>query len=146
MGFGVSGASAVIFLGLFVAAGTLYATASNAGELVSDAAHDDRERLLDRQNTAINVTDATYDTGEGSLDVTVENTGTHALSVDATTVLVDNAYVSTENATVDGATGTDLWTPGTTLRLSVTLDAAPDRAKVVTETGVADAAAVTVRN
>ena len=148
MGFGVSGASAVIFLGLFMAAGTLYATASNTAELVSDAHHDDRERLLDRQNTALNVTDATYDTSESTLNVTVENTGTYVLSVSATTVLVDNTYVSTENATVGGASGTDLWEPGHTLRLSVSMSSVTDdaRVKVVTETGVADAAVVKVRN
>ena len=148
MGFGVSGASAVIFLGLFIAAGTLYATTSNTAEIVSDAHHDDRERLLDRRNTALNVSDATYDTSDDTLNVTVENTGTHTLSVNATTVLVDNAYVSTANATVDGVSSTDLWEPGETLRLSVTTTSVTDesRVKVVTETGVSDGADIEVRN
>ncbi len=147
MGFGVSGASAVIFLGLFIAAGTLYATTSTTAELVSDASHDDRERLLDRRNTALNVTEAVYDTSEDTLNVTVENTGTHTLSVNDTTVLVDNEYVSTENATVEGVSGTDLWEPGQTLELTLTnVTSAPDRVKVVTETGVSDAESVQVVN
>ena len=147
MGFGVSGASAVIFLGLFVAAGTLYATTSNAAELVSDATHDDRERLLDRRNTAINVTDFEHDVNANTTTVTVENTGTHTLSVGATTVLIDNEYASTVNATVGGDASTDLWEPGQTLELTVSnATSTPDRVKVVTETGVADDAAVRVVN
>ena len=147
MGFGVSGASAVIFLGLFIAAGTLYTTTSNTAEIVSDAHHDDRERLLDRRNTAINVTSAVYDTSAETLNVTVENTGTHTLSVDATTVLANNTYVSTSNATVDGASGTDLWEPGTALELTVSnVTDYPARVKVVTETGVADATPVRETN
>lgn len=146
MGFGVSGASAVIFLGLFIAAGTLYTTTSDVAEVVGDAHHDDRERLLDRRNTAVNVTDAVYDTSD-TLNVTVENTGTHTLSVNATTVLVANEYVSTANATVGGDASTDLWGPGQTLELTVSnVTVTPDRVKVVTETGVADAASVREKN
>ena len=148
MGFGVSGASAVIFLGLFVAAGTLYATTSNAAELVSDATDDDRERLLDRRNTALNVTDATY-ASDDTLTVTVENTGTHVLSVDATTVVVDDAYGPVTNTTVGGDPSTDLWGPGTALRLTLAnvtetagLTDEPARVTVVTGTGVSDAATV----
>ena len=146
MGFGVSGASAVIFLGLFIAAGTLYTTTSNTAEVVSDAQHEDRERLLDRRNTAINVTDAVYDTSD-TLNVTIENTGTHTLSVNATTVVADNEYGVVTNASVEGDPMTDLWEPGTTLRLTVTnIDTVPSRVKIVTETGVADAAPVRETN
>ena len=145
MGFGVSGASAVIFLGLFVAAGTVYATTSNATELVSDAHHDDRERLLDRRNTALTVTDAVYYPANDTLVVTADNTGTHTLSVNATTVLVNNTYVSVTNATVDGDASTDLWESETALELTltgVTESPDPDRVKVVTGSGVSDASTV----
>ena len=146
MGFGVSGASAVIFLGLFLAAGTLYATTSQTAERVADARDDDSERLLDQRNTAINVTDAVHRANADEFNVTVENTGTTTLAVNDTTVLADNEYVSTANATVDGASETDLWAPGATLRLTVNRSSAPERVKVVTETGVADSRSVRAVN
>ena len=136
MGFGVSGASTVIFLGLFLAAGTLYATTSQTAERLADARDDDSERLLDQRNTAINVTDAVHRANDDELNITVENRGTTTLSVNDTTVLADNEYVSTANATVDGASGTDFWPPGTTLHLTLNRSSAPERIKVVTETGV----------
>lgn len=143
MGFGVSGATAIIFLGLFIAAGTLITTTSTTFEEI-DEAHDDRqERLLDRRNTDIAVENAVYNTTTGTLNLAVSNEGSTTLSVNGTTVLVDNQYESTATAEVDGIAATDLWEPGETMTLNLTLGE-PARVKVVTEQGVADTSDVTV--
>ncbi len=143
MGFGVSGATAIIFLGLFIAAGTLITTTSTTFEEI-DEAHDERqEKLLDRRNTEIAVETARYNTTSGTLNLSVSNEGSTTLSVNGTTLLVDNQYASTATARVDGLAATDLWGPGETMTLNLTM-AEPSRVKIVTERGVADASDVTV--
>ena len=143
MGFGVSGATAIIFLGLFIAAGTVLTTTSATVEQVDEAQDERQERLLDRRNTEIAVTNAVYNNTTGTLNLSVANEGSTTLSVNGTTVLVDNEYNSTSTATVEGNADTDLWEPGETLRLNVSM-AEPTRVKVVSEFGVADASTVTV--
>lgn len=143
MGFGVSGATAIIFLGLFIAAGTLVTTTSTTLEDIDEARDDRQERLLDRRNTAIAVESAVYNTTTGTLNLSVANEGSTTLSVNGTTVLVDNQYESTATAQVDGIAATDLWEPGETMTLNLTL-AEPTRVKVVTEQGIADTSDVTV--
>lgn len=145
MGFGVSGASAIIFLGVLIGAVTLYSTVDATQERLDDARDESRERLLDRANTEISITNASWeDGGSNALTVAVENTGATTLSVDATTVLVDNDYRSTASGTVDGDADTDLWEPGETLRLTLSEPSAPTRVSAVTAYGVADATNVTV--
>ncbi|WP_042665701.1 fla cluster protein FlaF [Haloferax sp. ATB1] len=144
MGFGVSGSTAVIFLGVLVATGTLYTATSNASENVLEAQDADAERALERTNTDITVTNATYDTGNESLTVNLTNVGSETLSVSETTLLVDNTYVDVPaaNATVDGDAGTDLWYAGENLSLVVGVDPTPERVKVITGSGVAATEAV----
>ena len=141
MGFGVSGSTAIVFLGLFICAGTLYTAAAGSAEQVHEATDDERERLLDRQNTDFTVTNATYDASNGTLSVEVENAGASTLSVNDTTLLVDNRYRPLANVTVDGVAGTDVWAPGSTLELRIAATD-PNRTKVVTGSGVADATGV----
>ncbi|MGB9958189.1 fla cluster protein FlaF [Haloferax prahovense] len=144
MGFGVSGSTAVIFLGVLVATGTLYTATSNASENVLEAQDADAERALERTNTDITVTNATYDAGNESLTVNLTNAGSETLSVSETTLLVDNRYVDVPaaNATVDGDAGTDLWYAGENLSLVVGVGPTPERVKVVTGSGVAATGAV----
>jgi flagellar protein FlaF len=143
MGFGVSGSMAIIFLGVLVATGTLFTTVSTTAEEVDEARDQRQEQLLDRRNTDISVTSAVYNATSGTLNLSVSNDGATTLSVNATTLLVDNRYEPTAGATVDGVDSTDLWEPGETLRLNVST-AEPTRVKVVTEGGVADTNDVTV--
>jgi flagellar protein FlaF len=143
MGFGVSGSMAIIFLGVLIATGTLFTTLSTTAEEIGDARDERQEQLLDRRNTDIDVTNAAYNTTSGTLNLTVSNEGATTLSVNGTTLLVDNQYEPLTDATVDGLAATDLWEPGETLALNVSLSQ-PTRVKVVTEQGVADTSEVTV--
>lgn len=137
MGFSVSGATAIIFLAMFVSFGIAYSAAYNGFERVTDAESDHDDRMLDRRNTALDITATNY--SDGNLTVAVNNTGSTALDVTDTDVLVDGSYVTAANLTADvnGDTETDLWLPGETLHLDISVQPKPTRVKVVTETGVA---------
>ncbi|MFC6872030.1 archaellum stator protein ArlF [Halobellus marinus] len=137
MGFGVSGSTAIIFLGVLVATGTLYSAAAGTAEQIAEAQEEDREDLLDRQNTEIGVTEVVYNDSESNLDITVTNMGTTTLSVEETSLLVDNALVQPDSTTVDEDGSTDVWAPDSSLVLHVSGIDQPDRVKVVAENGVA---------
>lgn len=145
MGFGVSGSTAIIFLGVLICTGTLYSAAAGTAEQLTDAEQANHERLLERQNTGIDIFNATYnESGEKLLVIRTNNTGSTTLSVDDTTLLTENEYknVSPSNAYVDNDQTTDLWMPGETLRIELSTNAS--RVKLVTETGVSDSRTVTV--
>ncbi len=149
MGISVSASTAVVFLGVFIAAGTLYPAVSNGVEQVTTAQQQQGDRILAQQNTAINVTDATYNTTTGELRVNATNDGTTALDLTETNLLVDGAPNSTENdftTSIAGDTGTTVWLPGETLNVSVdpgnagtSGETPPNRVQVVVEYGVSDA-------
>ena len=136
MGFSVSGSAALIFVAAFIGFGMFYSATANGFENVNDAREDQSERLLDQQNTEINITAATYASEE--LIVEINNTGATELSVSKTDLLTGNEYQSGYNTSVDTDDSTDIWSPQETLTITVTLTEEPTTVKVVTETGVAD--------
>ena len=138
MGFSVSGATVILFLGMVISFGIAYSGAFNGFERVNDAVGEDSERVLDQQNTRLAITNVSWETGTTNyLDVSVENTGSTTLSVNDTDLLVDNVYQETfENRTVDGDGDTDLWLPGETLTFTVTNESQPERVKVVSGPGI----------
>lgn len=144
MGFSVSGATAIVFAGLFVSFGMFYTTTANTAEQVSDANGQWQDRVLEQQNTAIDIVTASYNATTDTLVVEANNTGAAALSTNATDLLVDNAYQGNFDAvSVDGDPATTLWLPGETVRFELTTTTQPDRVKLVTETGVAGTEVVT---
>jgi flagellar protein FlaF len=135
MGVSVSVSTAIVFLGVFAALGVLYPSVANGYEQIREAETGATDRHLDAKNTEMTVTNATY--ASGTLTVDVANTGTTALAVGATDVLVDGGYqTSFASRSVDGDATTDLWMPGETLTVSVSVPTRPDRVVVVTEGGV----------
>lgn len=138
MGLSVSASAAVVFLGVFVAAGVLYPPVANGFERVSDARDGAADRALDRQNTGVVAANATYHAANDTLVVTARNDGSTTLDVDRSTLLVDNEYAPA-TATVPGATGSTLWLPGETARFEVgDVSTPPTRAVVVVDGGVRD--------
>lgn len=141
MGFGVSGSTAIIFLGVLIASGSLYTATAGTAEQLTDVRDQNSEDLLDRRNTALDVTSVVYNSSNGALEVDVKNTGTTTLSVNGTTVLVDNVPqqpLSTTVVTDEGSdAGTDVWGAGDTLALEIDVDSTPDRLTAVAENGVA---------
>lgn len=146
MGFSVSGATAVILVGLLVSAATLYPAVDSHTERRSEAVDDRQERLLTQQNTEVEITIASYN-ATGDLTVSVKNTGATTLAVSKVDLLADGEYETllSTDTTVDGDTTTDIWSPGETLTITVSsLLSSPGRVKIVTGPGVADTATVEV--
>lgn len=142
MGISHSASAAVIFLGVFVAAGSLYPAVANGTERVTDAQQAARDDALAEQNTEINVTRAVYDESEDVLEVNVTNTGTTTLDLEAVNLLADGEST--------GPTGTidrverETWLPGETANFSVTYSSRKDRVVVVVDYGVSGAKPVRV--
>lgn len=149
MGFSVSGSLVVIFLGVFISFGMAYTAANNGFERVHDAYTEETDSDLTRQNTALDIAESSVanEGGQLYLNVTVNNTGSTALSVNDTDILIDGSYTDftgdrMETLEVDGNDATDLWLPGETLQVNVSVDAEPARVKVVTGPGVAESEVV----
>jgi flagellar protein FlaF len=147
MGFSVSGATAIVFLGAVIAFGSMYPAAVDSAEQVSTAQAEQSDRLLERQNTELSVLAGRYHAGNDTLTARVANNGTTALAVADVDVLVDGGY--RENATVVAAGSADsaLWLPGETVTVTVegvtpASPGEPLRVKLVTGSGVADATEV----
>jgi flagellar protein FlaF len=132
MGFSVSGAAALLFAGLLVAFGMWSTAAANGVERVSEAEADRTERLLQHQNSGINISRTGW-TG-ATLIVYVENTGVTQVRVSDTDIIVDGQYTSTW----EKETASDLIRPGETVTLNRDFPSQPGRVKVVTGAGVAD--------
>ena len=146
MGFSVSGAAAVVFVGLLVSAAALYPAVDGYTERRSDAIADREERALDRQNTALRITNATYDGNTSTLTVEAENTGAATLAVDEVDLLVDGDYATPPagSVVVAGSSTTAVWAPGERVTLTANVATTPDRVKLVTGPGVAVTARVEV--
>ncbi|WP_132059370.1 fla cluster protein FlaF [Halorussus amylolyticus] len=149
MGFSVSGATVVLFLGIFISFGMAYTAGNNGVEAIHAAYEDSTDDELDRQNTAVSIATASAanDDGDVTLNVAVENTGSTTLSVNDTDILIDGNYTrhTSDNMLtleVDENDATDLWLSGETLRFEISLDYEPSRVKVVTGPGVSAAAEV----
>ncbi len=138
MGFSVSGSTVIILIGCLIAFSAAFTVATSSFDRMSTAQDERADRLLDRQNTAIEIGNATWD-GE-TLTVSVTNTGSTVLSIDRTDLLVDGEYRGEQPTVYAGANGepkseTDLWIPGDTIEYEIGSDG--ERVKIVTEHGVA---------
>lgn len=137
MGFSVSAASVVVFIGVLISVSLLYTTAANNAELMTEARTDAQEQALEQRNTDLNVTSVSYD---GSvLVVNATNTGSTTLSVDDTDVVVDNQFEpGTVTKVAGGDPGSSLWVPGERLQIEVSIGTTPARVTVVTDPGVSE--------
>ncbi|NHN59171.1 MULTISPECIES: hypothetical protein [Halorussus] len=151
MGFSVSGATVVLFLGIVISFGIAHAAVNNGVEAVNDAYQDSTDKELSRQNTGITIGSAVANTASDTLNVSVENTGSSTLSITDTDILINGTYTShdsMETLEVDGNDTTGLWLPGETLYFVYDYGSdsdftnAPTRVKVVTDSGVSAAAEV----
>jgi flagellar protein FlaF len=138
---------AVIFVGVLISVSLAYPAVQTAYDQRTTAIDDRDQRTLEMRNTAITLTNASYDDSADELTVRVENTGSTTLSVNDTDLLVDGGIETRYNTTVEGV-DRDLWQPGDVLELTQPAsDGAwtdgtepPTRVKVVTEYGVAETA------
>ena len=137
MGFSVSGATVVIVLGLFIGFGIFYSAAGESVNRIIESNNGMTDRLLDQQNTAVNLQSATYSATNSTIKVSVINTGSTTLALDETSILLDGQIQSATNAYVENETETTLWMPGETATYEITgVSEEPTRALVVTEHGI----------
>lgn len=148
-GFSTSASFLLVFVGLFLALGSLYTATANTTERLGDAAEERRSHQAALATTGVNVTAVTWDTGARNLTIRATNTGDTTLTVAEADTLVDGRYVPVaayERREVEGHASA-LWRPGEELVLedADTVDAfptAPGRVKLVTGPGVAATAEV----
>ncbi|WP_435334693.1 flagellin [Haloarchaeobius sp. TZWWS8] len=139
MGFSTSGSAAILFVGVLVTLTTVYPVVETAHERVTTATDEHDDRVLDRRNTDMNVTNVSYNASTDTLVVNATNTGSRTLSVDETDLLVDGAFQTGYTVRVDGQAGRTIWVPGEQLQFELTgVTATPNRVKLVTEFGVAE--------
>jgi flagellar protein FlaF len=138
MGFSTSGSMAILFVGVLVAISTAYPMMSAANERVQTAVDDRGDRSLSQRNSDIELANVTYNETTDVLVVRVNNTGSRALSVDDTDVLVDGQFQQGYATSVDGDGSRSIWAPGETLRVELSTSTRPGRVKVVTEFGIAE--------
>ena len=137
MGFSTSGSLLVIFFGLLIALGSIYAATSTAGSVLTDGMTEQSERIDTIHDTDIELATATWNETDDTLAVTTANTGARTIAVDDLTVLIDGEYepVNTfDEVTVDGEEST-IWEPQTNVSLTKTTDE-PERIKLVTDIGI----------
>ncbi|MDS0476484.1 flagellin [Natrinema sp. 1APR25-10V2] len=138
MGFSTSGATAIIFIGVLVAAGIAVPVLQTAQEERRAAIDERDDRALAMRNTAIEVASWGYnESGNNDFTMDVNNTGSTVLSVPETDLLIDGVYQGTYETSVDGTADRELWQPGETLTVTVSTSR-PDRVKLVTEHGIAE--------
>ncbi len=144
MGFSVSGSFALIAIATLIATGMFVTATSDAVELITDAEGKVNDVDLTMRNTAVEFGNVTHNaSGGNTLVIEANNTGATTLSLAATDVIVDNELRTTfDTRTVDGDASTDLWLPGETLRIELSITPPPDRVKLVTGPGVAIATEV----
>lgn len=143
MGFSISGSAAIVFAGMFIAFGIFYGATSNSLERVSEAQSDQIDDALEEKNTDIEIVsyELDEDPDPDELTVSINNTGANELSINQTDILIDNTVQENPTTTIiydDGTTDadTDVWATGEQLNMTVEVSN-PQRAKVVTEHGVA---------
>jgi archaellum component FlaF (FlaF/FlaG flagellin family) len=151
VGVSTSGSFVVVGVALFLAMSSMYGTYTNTMERMDESMEMAQERRLATAHTAIEVSEATLDSG--NLSVEVNNTGETTLDVGDTSVLVDGEYASLsafENQRIAelnasrtrsvGDPATAKLRPGETLNLTDTSEtySGSNRVKVVVEYGIAD--------
>lgn len=141
MGFSVSGSTVVILIGCLIAFSAAFTVATDSFDRITTVQDERADRLLDQQNTAIEISDVRRD--NETVTITVTNTGSTTLAIDRTDLLVDGEYRN-ETPTIrtgtngDPKEGTNLWIPGD--RLEYEIESNGDRVKVITQNGVAGSA------
>jgi flagellar protein FlaF len=143
MGFSVSGAAAILLAAALIAFGMSHSAVTNSFERVSDAEQDRADEALAEGNTEIEITSASQSSSVVTVEVT--NHGATALSLNSTEIFIDNEYEPDwqADAEIDGEQKpTDLWLPGETIAVNISVSEQANRVKVTTENGVSDTVGV----
>lgn len=133
MGFSVSGATAIILIGLLISGVAFVPAVQESVTGYSTSVETQSDRALAQGNTNISFESVVYNATTQTLTVTVTNGGTTSLETESTSMLVDGQF-TTPTTAINGDSSRSLWSPGTTLTLQVSVTD-PNRVVVVAETG-----------
>jgi flagellar protein FlaF len=155
MGFSVSGATALLFVAFLLSFGTFYTATMGAVEQVQEAEVDTQEQSIETLNTEIEIQSAKYNaSGQKELTIVANNTGAEPLQPTSLSLLVNGTFTAfgQDNVSISDSPENDLWAPQQQLTITLSnsdLPATPtggETIKLVTRTGVADTAQITVVN
>ena len=140
MGFSVSGSTAVIFIGVLIAANSLYGAWTYSQDQIETARADSEHDYLEQRQTSVEIVGTSYSSDTNTLSVNVSNTGSTSLGTSGTTVVVDGEYAPKETTTVKDSFGnvrdSSLWLPGDYLTVNVSSTTDPTRVKITTDNGI----------
>lgn len=140
MGLSVSAATAIIFSGFLVAFAVGFGAVNTFLDNVNEGERKMSERLTEKMQTMLTISNATYNSTGKNLTILIENTGSVSLDVNRVDIVVDGFVITqllnSQKTRVDGNV-TNIWSPSTTLKLvAENLTTSPQRVKVVSENGV----------
>ncbi|MDY6776264.1 MAG: fla cluster protein FlaF [Halobacteria archaeon] len=142
MGFSVSASTAIIFIGVLIAANSVYGAWSYSQKQLETARDDEAHDLLEKRQTSVEIVATSYSSTTDTLTVNASNTGETSLSASETTAIVDGEFAPKETVTVKNSFGNEknskLWLPGDYLVVNVTSPTSPNRVKLTAENGFGD--------
>ena len=135
MGLSTSAASVVLLVAMILSASVLFSTLNATQDIVRRAQAEKEEIEYEQLHTHMSILNVTY--AAGVLTITAKNDGSVEILVDDMEVLLDG-QIYTQNITsfkVDGV-DVDLWLPGETAEINVSVSYQPSRVKIVAHNGV----------
>lgn len=143
MGFSVTVANVILFVGLAAAGATFTASVLNATDQVTDAGREDWKAQADYAHTSVDITSATWANGPKTVTITVKNIGSTTLNASLVTVLADGVYKTPSSIVVDSDANQRVWAPTQSAVFTVGgFSSKPRVATVATENGVVNSESV----
>ncbi|NIS39084.1 hypothetical protein GWN26_15655, partial [Candidatus Saccharibacteria bacterium] len=115
MGFSVSAATLLIFIGIIIATSAIYGAWSYGYDQITDANNKNIKTTLNQKQTSIKIQNWTYD--GNTLSINITNTGNTGLNVNRTTLITDGKLILTTTKTVKNHESSNNWLPDETLIL-----------------------------
>lgn len=142
MGFSVSASTAIIFIGVLIAANSFYGAWTYSQKQLETARGDEAQDLLEKRQTSVEIVGTSYSSTTDTFTVNASNTGDTSLSSSETTAIVDGEFAPKETVTVKNSFGNEknsnLWLPGDYLVVNVSSSTSPTRVKLTAENGISD--------
>ncbi|AEA47477.1 flagellin [Archaeoglobus veneficus] len=135
MGLSTSAASVVLLVAIVISASVLFNTISATQDIVRRAQVEKGELEYEQLHTHMVILNVTY--LSGNLTITAKNDGSEEILVDEMEILLDG-QIYTQNITSFTVNGVevDVWLPGETAEINVTVSYQPSRVKIVAHNGV----------
>ena len=118
MGFSVSATMAIFFAAFLILFSILYASVTDAFDKVTVSLDERYDDMSERSQTQISIIDVNYYRDTNDLEVLVQNTGSIALEISESNLLVSGLFMSSFIAEIEGKT-TDIWLPLEVLTITV---------------------------